>query len=135
VCLLMHMSCVQSLQLFLKGQMAHCLGLWGAWSVTTTHFCPFFSFFFFFFSFYGCTCGTWELPGQGWNPSHNCNLCHRCSNTRSFNPGHWVRDQTHTSAVTQAAVVRALTHCTTVGTPLCPSSKRPYIKNMSANYL
>ena len=34
-----------------------------------------------------------------------------------FNPLHQARNQTHTSAETQAATVRFLTHCTTEGTP------------------
>ena len=44
--------------------------------------------------FYGCTLGICKFPGQGWNQSCRCNLCHSCSDARS------------------------LTHCTTVGTPL-----------------
>ena len=35
----------------------------------------------------------------------------------SFNPLCWAGDQTHTSAVTQAAAVRLLTHYATVETP------------------
>ena len=40
------------------------------------------------------------------------------SAAQSFNPLHWARDWTCTSTVTQAAAVKFLTHCTTVGTPI-----------------
>ena len=30
--------------------------------------------------------GHMEFPGWGSDPSHSCNLCHRCSTTGSFNP-------------------------------------------------
>ena len=59
-----------------------------------------------------------KLSGQGLNSSRNCNLCHSCGNARSFNPLYQVRDRTHTSISTRAAIVRFLTHCTTVGIPI-----------------
>ena len=36
-----------------------------------------------FFSF-GHTHGIWKFPGQEWNPSHSCDLCHSCSNAKSL---------------------------------------------------
>ena len=45
-------------------------------------------------------CGIWKFPGQGSNPSHNCDLCHSFGNTRS------------------------LTHCATVGTQRVLLSKK-----------
>ena len=53
-----------------------------------------------------------KFLGQGLNPSCSCDLCR----TVSFNLQCWARDQTHASAVTPAAAVGFLTHCTTVGT-------------------
>ena len=38
------------------------------------------------FLFYGCTHGTWKIPGQGLNLSHSHGPCHRCSNGGSFLP-------------------------------------------------
>ena len=55
--------------------------------------------------------GSWA--GQRLNLSHSCELHHSCGNTRSFNPLHWARNQTHTSAATQATAVRFFTDCTT----------------------
>ena len=52
-------------------------------------------------------------PGQGLNLSHSCNIGHSYGNTGSFNPTHKAGDQTYTSAMTPATVVRFLTHCTT----------------------
>ena len=82
---------------------------------------------FFFFFFFCRTLGIWKFL------DHSCNLHHICSNARSFNPLHRASDETHASTVTQAAVVRLLTHCTTAGTPgviilksLCPSSVKNY---------
>ena len=46
----------------------------------------------------------WKFPGQGLNPGHSC------SNTSSFNPLGQARDQTCATTVTQATVVRVLTH-------------------------
>ena len=45
-------------------------------------------FFFFLSSFFSFLASPWhmELPGQGSDPSLSCNLCHSCSNIRSFNP-------------------------------------------------
>ena len=40
--------------------------------------------FFIFYSFYGRTLGLCEFLGQALYPDHSCNLCHSCSNTRSF---------------------------------------------------
>ena len=54
-----------------------------------------------------------DVPG----PGIESDLHHNCGNTRSFNPLHWVGDQTLTSAATWAAAVGFLTHCTTTGTP------------------
>ena len=39
----------------------------------------------------------WRFLGQGLNPSRSCNLCHSCSNTRSFNPLCQAREWTCTS--------------------------------------
>ena len=59
-----------------------------------------------------------EVQGQGLNPSHSSDLYHGCGNGKSLNPlHHQGGEQTLTSAVTQAAAVGFLTHCTTVGTP------------------
>ena len=57
----------------------------------------------------------WQFPGQGLNPSCSCNLY---GNARSFNSLHQAGDKTCSSAVTQSAAVRFLTHCATAGTPL-----------------
>ena len=59
----------------------------------------------------------WRFPGQELNLSCSCNLCHSCSNARSFNLLHQAWDQTHTSVATGTTTVGFLTHCTTVGTP------------------
>ena len=67
-------------------------------------------FFFIFFFFYSHTRGIWKFLGQGLNPSWSCDLLHSCSNARSFNPLHWTKDVTHTSAVTWATAVGSLTH-------------------------
>ena len=57
-------------------------------------------------------------PGNFLNPSCSCNLHHSYGNTSSFNPLHWARDWTCTSAVAWATAVRFLTYCATVETPL-----------------
>ena len=67
---------------------------------------------------YGHTCTIWKFQGQGPNPSYSCDLCHNCSNVRSFNLLCQTRDRTHTSTAIWDAAVRFLTHCTTVGTPI-----------------
>ena len=54
---------------------------------------------------------------QGLNLSCSCDLYHSCSNTGYFNPLHWAENQTHTSALTQAAAARFLSYCTMAGTP------------------
>ena len=75
-----------------------------------------FLFLFFFFVFNGSTRGICKFLGQGLNPSQSCNLRCSCSNARSFNPLCWAGDGTHASAATQAAAVRFLTQCATMGT-------------------
>ena len=75
-----------------------------------------FLFFCLFVCSYVCTCGIWRFLGQELKLSHSCDLCHSCSNARSFNPLHTAGDLTATSAATQAAAVRFLTHCAQVGT-------------------
>ena len=57
--------------------------------------------------------------GEGLNLSHGCDLSHSCSNTGSWNPLHWARDQTTTSAETPVTAVGFVTHCATEGTPIC----------------
>ena len=74
---------------------------------------------FFKKNFFSYTWGLWKFLGQGLSLSHCCHLCHRCNITRSFNSLHWAKDWTHTSAVTQATVVRFLTHCTTMRSRRC----------------
>ena len=64
-----------------------------------------------------CTHSIWKFLGHGLNPSNSWDLCCSCSNIRSFNPLHQGRDWTHAPAVTEAAAVWFLTHCTTAGTP------------------
>ena len=66
---------------------------------------------------YGRTHGIWKFPGQGLNPNCSHDLHHSCGSTRSFNPLCLSEGQTAISAATQAAAVRFLTHCSTVGTP------------------
>ena len=58
-----------------------------------------------------------EVPGQGLNLGHSCNLCHSCSNARSLTPLCRAGDGTCISEVTRAAAVRFLTHCATSGAP------------------
>ena len=72
----------------------------------------------FFLFFNGHTCSVWKFLGQGLNPSCSCDLCHRCSNTGSFHPLHWARDQTCTSVATGATETGFLKHWITVGTPM-----------------
>ena len=59
----------------------------------------------------------WKFQGHGLHLSHSCNLCYSCGNTTSFNPLCQARDWTGTSIPIQAAAVRFVTQCTTVGTP------------------
>ena len=68
---------------------------YSAWALTFDSRAPFSSFLpsFLFLNIYGHTRSMWRFPG---------------------------RDQTLTSAATQAAAVRLLTHCTTAGTPRTP---------------
>ena len=68
--------------------------------------------------FHGYIQGMWKFLGQGLNPSCSCDLCHRCSNTGSFHPLHWARDQTCTSVATGATETGFLKHWITVGTPM-----------------
>ena len=72
---------------------------------------------YFLKKFHGHTCGKCKFSGQGLNVKHSWNLCCSGSNTRSFNPLHWAKDWTHTSAATQATAVGFLTHCAMAGTP------------------
>lgn len=37
---------------------------------------------FFFLLFFGCTCSTWKILDQGFNPSCICNLCHSYADAR-----------------------------------------------------
>ena len=67
--------------------------------------------------FIGHTCCIWTFLGQELNPSYSCNLHCSCCNARSFNPLPQAGDQTQASTATQAATVRFVTHCATVGTP------------------
>ena len=60
---------------------------------------------FIFNIFNGYTHGIWMFQGQGLNPSRSCDLCHSCSNARSFNPLRWPRDRTCVSVATQATAV------------------------------
>ena len=53
----------------------------------------------------------------GLNPSHSCERHCNCSNSITFNPLHWTRDQTCAFAVTWATAVKFLTYCSTVGNP------------------
>ena len=78
------------------------------------HIPPLFMYLLFF---YGCIHSVQKFPSQGLNQSHSCNQSCSCSNARCFNPLHWARNQTCTSAATQAIAVGFLTHCTTAGTP------------------
>ena len=70
-----------------------------------------------FFLFYGYTHGIWKIVVQRLNLSHRCDLNLSSGNTRSVNPLHWARDQTHTSAATQATTVGFLIHFAKAGTP------------------
>ena len=49
-----------------------------------THQVVHLKYILFFFFLFGCTCGKWKFPGQGSNPSHNCDLCHSCGNIGSL---------------------------------------------------
>ena len=69
------------------------------------------------FVFNGLTRGIWKFLGQGLNPSHSYDLHRSWSNSRSFNPLCWDRDQIPASVAIRAAAVRFQTHCSTVGTP------------------
>ena len=40
--------------------------------------------FFIFIFVFGCIFGTWKFFSQGSSLSHSCNLCHKCSKTRSL---------------------------------------------------
>ena len=71
-----------------------------------------------FFTFFGYTCGIWEFPSQGLNLSRNpmSQLQHHwilnpLQQTRGSNP------HLHSNP-SQAATVKCLTHCTTVGAPV-----------------
>ena len=48
--------------------------------------------------------------GQGLNLSHNCHLCHSCSNSRSFNPLGWAGDWTLTATETLLYIYNPLCH-------------------------
>ena len=54
-----------------------------------------------------------ELPGQGSDPNHSCDLRCSCSNARSFNSLFQARDGTCV-----LAMQRCQSHCITVGTPI-----------------
>ena len=71
-------------------------------------------YFFFFFRIAPIAYGS---PRLGLHLSHSCHLHHSCGNAESFNPRHWAGDWTLTSAATQAAAVRFLTHKATEGHP------------------
>ena len=62
---------------------------------------------------------VWKFPSQGLTLSSSCNIHCSCGNAGFFNPLCQAKDQTHTSTVTQAVVVRFLTHCTVAKTPIC----------------
>ena len=55
--------------------------------------------------------------GQRLNPRHSFDLCHTCSNARSFNSLPQAGNCTCIYAVTQATAVGFLTHYTTAETP------------------
>ena len=57
-------------------------------------------------------------PSQGLNPSHSCDLCHRCSNAGSFNPLYWAREQICASTATGPTTIALLTHCASAGIPV-----------------
>ena len=59
----------------------------------------------------------WKFLGQRLNASHSCDPSCSCGNNGSFNSLCRARDQTCTSAVTQAAALELSTYCTTAGTP------------------
>ena len=77
---------------------------------------------FIFFFFNSPTHNIWKFLGQGLNPSHSCDLCHRGGNAGSFNPLRGARNQTYGSAGTQTAAVGFLTYSTTAGTPALMST-------------
>ena len=68
--------------------------------------------FFFFWPHHS----MWKLLGQGLSPSCSWSLCHRCGNARSFNLLCWGWGWNTSPWSNQAAAVRFLTHCITVGT-------------------
>ena len=39
---------------------------------------------FYFILFFGHICSIWKLADKGSNPSHSCDLCHRCRNNGSL---------------------------------------------------
>ena len=77
-------------------------------------FSPFLLFFFFFFA----TPPDIEVLGQEWDPNHSFNLCHTCSNARSYNPLSLAGDWTHVLALQRCHQ----SHCATAGI----SSLSPY---------
>ena len=63
-----------------------------------------------------------EVPGSRSNSSHIRNLCHSCSNPKSFNTLCQTGDQTHTSMETSQIIspLHHSRHCITAGTPPLP---------------
>ena len=78
--------------------------------------------FIYLFTFYGCPHGISKLSGQ------ELNLSHSCGSNRSFNPLCWAGDQTCASAVTWAAALGFLTHCTTSRNTHIKIFKRGFIR-------
>ena len=95
------------------------------WCWAYFHLYVFHLYFFFcgmsvkLFAFlFVCIHSIWKFPDQRLSLSCSCELHRSYGNARSFNPPCRAGDQSYTSAVTEAAAVRFLTHCTTAGTPL-----------------
>ena len=85
-----------------------------------------FILFFFFFFCVRTYSSIWKFLGQRLHQRHSCNLCGIYGNPHPLTHCAGARDQTHTSAVTQATGVGFLSHCTTVRTPLVHLWLFPY---------
>ena len=68
----------------------------------------------FLFQLHPWHMGIWKLLGQGWNPSHSCDLCHSCSNTGSLI--HCIG--LGIELVSSQRQAGSLPHCTRIRTPV-----------------
>ena len=71
-----------------------------------------------FLSVYGHTCSIQSSCARDWIQATAVTWAAAAGNTRFFNPLSQAEDWAHTPTATRATVVRFLTHCATVETPI-----------------